>query len=160
MFAGTSHVDYLTKWRFLLNVMTGHCNCRAISIKMRLSRPLADYQPRQCDCDFCTQRGILYLSDVDGFIAITVKTPVVVLTQGSQQAEFLQCTHCQTVVAVKYQTEKICLGAVNVALFSERSLMQQPLPVSPKQLPASEKLQRWLQLWTPLQLSVSATASR
>ena len=129
-----------------MQVITTRCDCGAVFIELGLSRPLADYQPRQCDCDFCTERAIQYISDAKGFISITTRQPLVNLSQGSTQARFLQCAHCQAVVAVSYQEQQSMLGAVNIMLFGERGLMQPATVAPPKLLAPEEKLGRWRQL--------------
>ncbi len=141
-----------------MQVITTRCDCGAVFIEVGLSRPLADYQPRQCDCDFCTERTIQYISDTKGVINITTSQPLVNLTQGSAQARFLQCANCQTVVAVSYQEQQSMLGAVNIMLFGERGLMQPAMIASPKLLAPEEKLSRWRQLWMPLQLKINTAA--
>ncbi len=141
-----------------MQVITTSCDCGAVFIEVGLSRPLADYQPRQCDCDFCTERAIQYISDAKGFINITTSQPLVNLTQGSAQARFLQCAKCQAVVAVSYQEQQSMLGAVNIMVFSERGLMQPAIVASPKLLAPEEKLSRWRQLWMPLKIQLQHAA--
>jgi len=130
------------------------CVCQATSVTLALSQPLADYQPRRCDCDFCTERSIVYLSDANGQIQITAQAPLVHLTQGSEQAHFLRCNSCDTVVAVCYSEGDHRIGAVNISLFNETQLMKTAVQASPKLLSAAEKKLRWKQLWSPLQVVV------
>jgi len=130
------------------------CLCRATSVTLALSQPLADYQPRRCDCDFCTERSIVYLSDANGQIQITAQAPLVHLMQGSEQAHFLRCNSCGTVVAVCYSEGDSTIGAVNMSLFNEVHLMKTIIGSSPKLLSPTEKKLRWLQIWSPLQVVV------
>lgn len=130
------------------------CLCQTTSVTLVLSQPLADHQPRRCDCDFCTERSIVYLSDANGQIQITAQAPLVHLTQGSEQARFLLCSSCDTLVAVCYSEGDYTLGAVNVSLFNEVHLMKTAIRSSPKLLSPTEKRSRWLQLWSPIQVVV------
>jgi hypothetical protein len=128
----------------------GSCQCGAVSFTLRLPNHLEQYSPRACDCDFCTERSISYLSDPDGTLTIRCTQPLIRLKQGSNQAEFLTCSGCQQVVAATINLIDEAKGAVNVNLLAEQDLLQPAEPISPKQLNPQEKLLRWQQLWLTL----------
>lgn len=137
-----------------MHTLTGACSCGRSTVAITLSQPPGAYAPRICDCDFCTIRQLQYLSDPAGHIHINADSALLALRQGSAQAEFLACSHCQTVLAVCYReaalcTEALCIGAVNASLLDQRQLAT-AVTVSPKLLPAQSKTARWKQLWTPL----------
>ena len=128
----------------------GSCLCGAVTVEIQLPQPASAYEPRRCDCDFCTSRNLQYLSDAKGQLQIHSPKPLQRLRQGSEQAEFLACSQCQTIVAVCYREAEICVGAVNAALLKPGSLFAEAVTVQPRLLAADSKTERWKQLWTPL----------
>lgn len=138
---------------------TANCLCRDVTLTLELPTTLESHSARVCDCDFCTQRNLCYHSDVAGRLYVQFKTPYTTQQQGSNQATFLTCAHCSSVVAVVLETEGTYRGAANVTLFAERSAMQAAIIVSPKQLSAEEKRRRWASVWMPviIQSSVDKT---
>lgn len=132
------------------NCLCGSCLCGSVTVEIQLPQPASAYVPRRCDCDFCTSRNLQYLSDAKGQLQIHSPKPLQRLRQGSEQAEFLACSHCHTIVAVCYREAEICVGAINAALLKPRSLFAEAVTVQPKLLAADTKTERWKQLWTPL----------
>jgi hypothetical protein len=133
-----------------MHAVTGTCRCGAVSCNIQLPQPPGSYAPRRCDCDFCTARDLLYLSDPNGQLRISANSALIRLTQGSAQAEFLACSQCQTVVAVCYREAEICVGAINASLLQPQNTFAAAVTVQPKLLAAETKTERWKQLWTPL----------
>jgi len=121
---------------------------------VRLPKPLGEYSPRACDCDFCTDRGLAYLSDPSGSAEIISKVDLWKTTQGSEQAQFLSCTNCNDVVAVVHLFPAGLKGAVNASLISSDESLQSAIAASPKLLKPAEKLARWQSVW--LQLTVAS----
>jgi hypothetical protein len=130
--------------------LSGTCICGDVRCNIQLPQPAAAYAPRRCDCDFCTAQQLLYLSDAKGQLRIRANTRLTRIKQGSEQAEFLACSHCQTVVAVCYREAEICVGAINASLLQPQSQFATAVTVQPKLLAAETKTERWKQLWTPL----------
>ena len=139
---------------------TANCLCHDVTLTLALPTTLESHSARICDCDFCTKRNLRYLSDAEGRLYVQFKTPYKTQQQGSNQAMFLTCAHCSSVVAVVLDIEGTCKGAVNVTLFKECNAMQEGIVVSPKQLSAEEKRQRWVSVWMPvtLQMDVEKTS--
>jgi len=131
----------------------GTCSCGAINIRLSLPDPIGNYQPRQCDCDFCMQRGVNYLSDPKGQLFIDNTKPLTIDQHGSQQAQFLSCSHCDQLVAVIIDCEEGIKGAFNASLLNKTYTLQQAVTVSPKKLSATEKKARWLKLWLTVTLA-------
>ncbi|HEY5715384.1 MAG TPA: hypothetical protein VIS54_03140, partial [Psychromonas sp.] len=71
----------------------------------------------------------------------------------SNQATFLSCSKCLTVLCVAFISETVCIGAVNATLLTEKKVLKTPISISPKQLAASEKIKRWAALWAPLKIT-------
>ncbi|GBL03707.1 hypothetical protein [Glaciecola sp. KUL10] len=80
------------------------CSCGKVKVVTKFPSPIEEYQARECDCDFCTLRGLAYLSDVYGTIYFSPKDTMNQLKQSSGQATFWECDNCHDVVAVT--TEK------------------------------------------------------
>jgi len=114
---------------------------------------LAKYAPRQCDCNFCTSKSISYISHPDGDLKIQTVTPLKVIKQGSNQASFLTCAYCQTVIAACIQSTNSAIGALNAKLLSSFSSLQEPTIVSPKSLGAKEKVFRWQSNWGNIKIN-------
>jgi len=131
----------------LANRYNGACQCGGVEFSVRLPRPLGEYSPRACDCDFCTTRGLAYLSDPAGSAEIISKVDLWKTTQGSEQAQFLSCVNCNDIVAVVYLFPVGLKGAVNASLISSEEAPQSAIAVSPKLLKPAEKLERWDTAW-------------
>lgn len=131
-------------------VLSASCDCHAVRCSITLTQPAAAYAPRRCDCDFCTSQHIEYLSDPQGQLHIQANSTLTRLQQGSEQAEFLACSQCQTVVAVCYREANISVGAINARLLQPQHQFAAPVTVQPRLLAADTKTERWKQLWTPL----------
>jgi hypothetical protein len=96
------------------------------------------------------QRGIEYLSDPHSQITFIAKTPLKHEKQGSEQATFLLCAKCQTVVGVGYLNEGVSVGSLNARLLDEFDNLQKSVVVSPKTLDKTQKVRRWRELWSQL----------
>jgi len=129
------------------SVNKGQCGCGAVKIKLTLPNTLGDYAARACDCDYCIERNVAYVSDPTGSLEITSDENLKVDQHGSEQAKFLSCKHCNEMIAVTYEFDDLVKGAANANLLSEVDTMKQAEVVSPKLLSATEKVTRWRKLW-------------
>jgi len=125
----------------------GSCTCGEVSFSLSLSQSLDAYSPRACDCDFCAAREIVYLSDPKGALELHSKLPLKTLVQGSEQAQFLLCASCNSVVAVVHSFQSGLKGAVNASLIKNGKQLQEVEIVSPKLLSPTEKIERWNRVW-------------
>jgi len=125
----------------------GKCSCGKTKVVLSLPETLDNYSPRACDCDFCTSRNITYLSHPNGKLEIESIEPLDVQRQGSNQASFITCNCCKSVIAASLPLENNLVGALNSTLLSNFSLLQEPTTVSPKALGAKEKVERWQTVW-------------
>jgi len=130
----------------------GKCHCGEVELELLLPNSLSYYSARKCDCDFCVNRNITYLSDAAGKLKITSNNELVIHQHGSNQAGFLECENCNNVVAVVYDCDGEKKGAVNASLLSGVELMKPTEIVSPKLLSAEEKVNRWRKLWLDVEL--------
>ena len=90
------------------------------------------------------------MSDPLGSVEIVCKYPLKSLSQGSEQAQFLSCPECDSVVAAVYLFEAGLKGAVNARLIQTGEQLQQATVVSPRLLSAHEKVKRWNDIWFPV----------
>ncbi|WP_448548031.1 aldehyde-activating protein [Thalassotalea fusca] len=116
----------------------GKCPCGNVTVKITLPDDLSSYHPRACDCDFCTARDISYLSNPAGLLVITTDVPLTAQKQGSNQASFITCSSCQTVIAASLQQDTVFIGALNATLLFDVSKLGTPARVSPKLLNAKK----------------------
>jgi hypothetical protein len=98
------------------------------------------------------QRGIEYLSDPQGQITFLSKSPLRYEKQGSEQATFLQCSNCKTIVGVCYLSKNVCVGSVNARLLEQYLSLHGSVAVSPKKLSNAEKIGRWTELWSQVRI--------
>ncbi|MBF6023336.1 aldehyde-activating protein [Lysobacter niastensis] len=129
-------------------VLRGGCRCGALAIEVTLTREPADYVPRACDCSFCQERDAAWLSDPQGVLRLQQRreSASLHLRQGSNQADFVACAHCGTLVMVACEIEGRLYAAVNAhALRDARFAPEQP--ASPQRLAPEDKRARWRQLW-------------
>jgi hypothetical protein len=127
----------------------GGCRCGGVALEVELPRGPGSYQPRACDCDFCRERGVAYLSDPDGRLRIRPRSPAGLRTdrQGSQQAEFLSCDACGTLLAVVWKDGGHAYAAVNARALGDRGEFGVEQAASPWLPDAARKAARWKALW-------------
>lgn len=129
---------------------SGRCQCGNITLTVGLSKPLTEFTARQCDCEFCTHHQLAWLSDNIGFIKTYFpKNGLNYLTQGSNLAEFLQCTQCHQVFAVRAVIKDTLYSAVNAYCLDTSDMKDSfdVCTVSPKSLNEEDKQIRWQQVW-------------
>jgi len=131
----------------------GQCNCGQTKVILTLPKSLDKYNPRACDCDFCRSRNISYLSHPEGKLEIESGELLEVQQQGSNQASFLTCSSCKSVLAACLQLENQLIGALNSTLLSNFTSLQEPIKVSPKLLEAKEKIERWQSVWLDIKVN-------
>lgn len=129
---------------------SGICGCGNVVLQFSSHKEISSYTSRKCDCDYCMQRGIEYLSDPHSQITFIAKTPLKNQKQGSEQAIFLFCAKCQTTVGVAYIDDNVAVGSLNARLLDEFDNLQGSVVVSPQTLDKTEKVKRWRELWSPL----------
>ncbi len=132
---------------------TGKCSCGQTNVKLNLPQMLEQYSPWACDCDFCISRNISYLAHPDGELEIESIEPLDIQRQGSNQASFLTCSCCKSVIAASFQLENRLVGALNSTLLSNFSLLQKPTTVSPKTLGVKEKVELWQTVWLNIKIN-------
>ena len=134
-----------------MSTLKGGCHCGNIQLEVELTRAPGTYNPRACDCDFCTKHSAAYLSDPKGFLTIRMKDESQVgrYRQGNALAEFLICSNCGVLVGVTYEDEGRLYGAANAKAIQGGRGFGPEQTVSPKTLSGDQKVSRWQDVWFP-----------
>ena len=130
--------------------LTGACHCGNLRLDLTLTRAADEYNPRACDCDFCTKHSAAYVSDPQGSLAIHIEDEhqVTRYRQGNELAEFLICANCGVLATVLYKNDAGRLfAAVNARAVVGGKDFGPEQPVSPKQLSGDAKMKRWQEGW-------------
>lgn len=129
---------------------SGKCSCGEVQVKLVLPKTLSNYAPRACDCDFCQIHKIKYISDPAGIITLFSQLKLNQYQQGSEQATFLQCPVCETLLLAKYTSKNNSLASLNANIIELCCELQPSIIISPKHKSSVEKVNRWQQLWSKL----------
>jgi hypothetical protein len=132
----------------MADVLRGGCHCGKVRIELTTSIRPADFQPRACDCSFCTKHGAAYVSDPEGKLRIVSSGTLAEYRQGSGTATMLLCRACGVLVAAIFEEGGRRYGTINSKCV-EGVAFGAPLSVSPQTLGAGDKKARWARLWTP-----------
>ena len=127
----------------------GGCHCGNITFEMEVTQDPSSYNPRRCDCDFCSKHGAAYISDNNGKLMVSVKnqTNLSKYRQGSGIAEFLSCKECGVLIGACYEKEGQLYAAINSKAVDRNTNFGQEIVVSPKELSDNVKTQRWRDIW-------------
>ena len=141
---------------------TGGCHCHNVSFEIDSTNPLNSYQPRACDCNFCTKHGASYISDKNGKLTIQVKDErdLSKYQHGNKIASFLICRVCGVLIGVCYKDQDGLYVTVNSKAVDDTSFGEE-IVVSPKMLSEKEKIQKWKNVWfTDTNIEGASIASR
>lgn len=129
----------------------GACHCGRLRLSFDTAVEVSRFNPRACDCSFCTKHGAAYISDPQGALRLDVSEAAALhhYTQGSGNAKFMLCSHCGVLVGVVFERGEQVFGAVNANCLAERASLGAAQPASPQALSPAERQQRWAALWTP-----------
>ncbi len=132
------------------NALRGSCHCGRVTVVLDTLLTHSTLQPRACDCDFCRKHGAAWISDSAGKLHIdaTHADDVKSYRQGSETARFILCAHCGVLVATLLDIENERFGAINAGCLETATTLGDSITVSPQQLTAQEKINRWRSLWT------------
>jgi hypothetical protein len=93
------------------------------------------------------------LSDPAGALEIVSTISLAHVKQGSEQAEFLSCTHCEQIVAMCANIDGVIKASINADCLHNANMLGIPTPVSAHLLSPNQKETYWAKLWMPLSLS-------
>lgn len=127
----------------------GSCYCGNITVTVKTEEQFLASTPRECDCDYCTMHGIAWASVPDAVLEIEIQNEAAInlFEQGSDSARFWLCQRCGVVPAVTCDIEGHRKGAINANCMLERKAFPSAQPVSPKELSADQKKDRWSDIW-------------
>jgi hypothetical protein len=130
---------------------TGGCHCGNIRLELELMRPPGTYNPRACDCDFCTKHCAAYVSDPQGSLVVRIRDEQQTSRyhQGSGMADCLLCRHCGVLAGAFYKSDGRLYASINVKALDGRAAFGPEQTVSPKILSGSDKVKRWQDIWFP-----------
>lgn len=126
------------------------CHCGNITAQVGLSKPLSEFEPRACDCDFCAKHGAAYITEAQGSLDIRIvdSDQAMSYQHGSGLADFLVCRKCGVLMAVTYTRDGATAGSLNSRTLENRSMLMPAQAASAaKFLSDAEKLERWKQVW-------------
>lgn len=134
-----------------MHALQGGCHCGNIRLELTLTRVPGSYNPRACDCDFCTKHSAAYISDPAGTLEVRIRDESRAnrYRQGSGQAEFLICAECGVLAGVFYASAEGVRGAVNARAVEGGAAFGPMQAVSPKNLSPADKARRWQDVWFP-----------
>ncbi|UNK48352.1 aldehyde-activating protein [Lysobacter sp. S4-A87] len=132
-----------------MTVAHASCHCRRLVMEATLTRPLHDYAPRACDCDFCRKHGAAWLTDPSGSLRLRQRgnDSARRYRQGSDQAEFIACAYCAVLVMATYESDGHLFAALNVRTIEGTADLAAEQVAQPRLLSAEDKPLRWQQLW-------------
>ena len=132
-----------------MHTASGGCHCDNIRAELTLTRDLSDYNPRACDCGFCTRHRAAYISDPQGSLIVRVANPAHVgrYRQGSGTAEMLLCRNCGVLVGALFHDGERDYATINARILDSAAACGADQTVSPQKLSATEKTDRWRRIW-------------
>lgn len=124
----------------------GSCNCNRWQVEVEVTKPLGDFNPRSCDCDYCKKFPSAIISDPNMKVDL-VGDEFTIIKNGDQLASFYYCDSCGDLLAVGRTFNNQLRGAVNASLLRDSGQLGQTIEIQPRLLSADEKLDRWGKLW-------------
>lgn len=129
--------------------LKGGCQCGNIIVDLEFQHPPETCEVRVCDCEFCRKRNAAYVSDPQGSMVVWIRDRgrYGSYRQGSGQAEFLSCTNCGVLIGSLYRNGGHVYATVNARCVRGEKHFAAEHVMSPRNLNADEKIQRWRALW-------------
>lgn len=129
----------------------GSCNCDQWQVSICVTKPLSSVNPRICTCDYCqtNQLPLGIISDPSMVIDF-MGGKSRINKNGDQLASFYYCSICDDLLAVGCKLNGKLRGAVNPDLVCKVHQLGKAIQIYPQELTASEKLDRWRNLWGAL----------
>ena len=134
-----------------MHKLKGQCHCGNVRVEIELVRSPETYNPRACDCDFCSKHAAAYVSDPQGSLLMQIRDDAGIsrYRQGSGAAECIVCRNCGVLAGVLFVRDGRTYGAVNARIMDGPAGFGVPQCVSPKNLAVDEKVERWRNIWFP-----------
>ncbi|MBL4796582.1 MAG: hypothetical protein JKY50_04140 [Oleispira sp.] len=129
----------------------GSCSCKRWQVEVEVTKPLDEFNPRSCDCDYCKNSPSAIISDPNMRVEL-VGGEFTIHKNGDQLANFYYCDSCGDLLAVGRDFNNQLRGAANANLLRDSSQLGQAIAVQPRLLSIDEKLDRWGKLWGQLNI--------
>src|SRR6185312_13731802 len=87
--ARPAHLSFGQRETQSMHKLKGQCHCGNVRVEIELVRSPETYNPRACDCDFCSKHAAAYVSDPQGSLLMQVRDDAGIsrYRQGSGAAE-------------------------------------------------------------------------
>jgi hypothetical protein len=135
----------------MAKVYKGCCDCRCWQAEVITNKPLSDFNPRICDCDYCQQHTSGIISDPSMMVNL-FGGELTIRQNGDQFANFYYCKGCGQFLAVGCYLNDHLRGAINHSLLEHANQFNSPIYIQPRLLTAEQKLERWAELWGELKV--------
>ena len=132
-------------------IYKGSCSCNRWQVEVEVTKPLGEFNPRSCDCDYCENPPSAIISDPNMRVDL-VGGKFTIHKNGDQLANFYYCDSCSDLLAVGCDFNNRLRGAVNASLLHDSSQLGPTIEIQPRLLSADEKLDRWGELWGQLNI--------
>lgn len=132
-----------------MNKIKGGCHCGNVIFVIDTALRPGDFEPRACDCGFCTKHRASWLSDPKGKLVVSVRdeSGISKYRQGSGSAEFMLCRECGVLLGAFHDDGGTVLGAVNSKAVEGAPAFAEEVTVSPRLLEETRKISRWRTIW-------------
>lgn len=132
-----------------MHKIQGGCHCGNIAYLAEMTDEPSTYNPRSCDCKFCTSHGALYVADSKGTLTIRIRNEneVSKYRQGSRIADFLICKNCGVMTNVFYEDNGCVYSSINVRSANDYAKFGKGHVARLVELSDEERIKRWKNLW-------------
>lgn len=133
------------------------CLCKNIEIDWQLTdRSLI---PRSCQCSYCISKGAAYISKSGTKFSVTVHRDKLhrQIQQGSHNAIFHECGHCDTLVFVTAELDGDLYGVINSKCVRSDLGFVAAIKTNFEDQSSETKQLRWRQNWCcPVSIAISS----
>ena len=127
--------------------MFGSCHCKNIEIRWQI----IDFSlvPRACQCEYCRSRSAAWVSKSGSRFVASIRNGDLhrVVTHGSGNAHFHECTHCGDPVFVTAEIDGELYGVLNANCLYNPQGFGTPVATDFGSQSPGEKLERWRSNW-------------
>lgn len=131
----------------------GGCHCGGLGFTFQTALPVARWNVRACQCQFCRAHAALTTSDPDGRLRFHARDRELLVRYrfGLKTADFLLCKRCGVYVGAQINTAHGAFGIINIPAMTP---VPDGLPVAAlgdySSESSGERVARREKRWTPL----------
>lgn len=132
-----------------MHTITGRCHCGNISYIAEFPNVPAAYNPRLCDCKYCSSHGASYASDSKGKLIINIKkeNEISKYRQGSRIVDFIICKTCGVLTNVVYEENNCIYASINTRSADEYATFGNGQVAHLAQLSDEDRIKSWKNAW-------------